>query len=103
MLLKTRHILEKNRHLEPFALLALECFWARRSLRRGLLVGLMVALQGLASVYLGVITATAVSVAMVLASPLFWVHHAVFLAIPFLVLVRRLGGSWEWGASARPS
>jgi hypothetical protein len=51
----------------PLALLALECFWARRSLRRGLTVGLMVALQGLASVYLGVITATAVSVAVLVA------------------------------------
>jgi hypothetical protein len=51
----------------PFALLALECFWAKRSLRRALVVGLMVALQGLASVYLGVITASAVSVAILVA------------------------------------
>jgi hypothetical protein len=51
----------------PLALLALECFWARRSLRRALVVGLMVALQGLSSVYLGVITATAVSVAALVA------------------------------------
>ncbi len=51
----------------PFALLALECFWARRSLRRALVVGLMVALQGLASVYLGVITAVTVSVAVLVA------------------------------------
>jgi hypothetical protein len=51
----------------PLALLALECFWARRSLRRALVVGLMVALQGLASVYLGVITASEVSVAVLVA------------------------------------
>ncbi len=51
----------------PFALLALECFWARRSLRRALLVGLLVALQGLASVYLGVITAVTVTVAVLVA------------------------------------
>jgi hypothetical protein len=51
----------------PLALLALELFWARRSLRRALLVGLMVALQGLASVYLGVITAMALTVAVLVA------------------------------------
>ena len=51
----------------PFALLALEFFWARRSLRRALVVGLMVALQGLASVYLGVITAVTVFVAVLVA------------------------------------
>lgn len=51
----------------PFALLALERFWFHRSLRRALVVGLMVALQGLASVYLGVITAVTVSVAVLVA------------------------------------
>ncbi len=50
--------------LLPFALLALDRFWERRTLRRALLVGLVVALQGLASVYLGAVTATAVAVAI---------------------------------------
>ena len=51
----------------PLALLALDRFWERRSLRRGLLVGLLVAFQGLSSVYLGAITAAAVSVAIAVA------------------------------------
>jgi hypothetical protein len=51
----------------PLALLALDRFWERRSLRRALLVGLLVALQGLSSVYLGAITAAAVSVAIAVA------------------------------------
>lgn len=48
----------------PLALLALDRFWERRTLRRALVVGLLVALQGLSSVYLGAITAAAVSVAV---------------------------------------
>jgi len=48
----------------PFALLALDRFWERRTLRRALLVGLLVALQGLSSVYLGAITAAAVALAV---------------------------------------
>jgi hypothetical protein len=51
----------------PLALLALDRFWERRTLRRGLVVGLLVALQGLSSVYLGAITAAAVSVAVAVA------------------------------------
>jgi hypothetical protein len=51
----------------PLAFLALEGFWARRSWGRALVVGLTVALQGLASVYLGVITAAAVAVAVLVA------------------------------------
>jgi hypothetical protein len=51
----------------PFALLALDRFWERRTLRRALLVGLMLALQGLASVYLGAITAAALAVAVLVA------------------------------------
>ncbi|HEX9186557.1 MAG TPA: hypothetical protein VGB87_05785, partial [Vicinamibacteria bacterium] len=51
----------------PLALLALDRFWEKRSWRRALLVGLMVALQGLSSVYLGAITATAVAVAVAVA------------------------------------
>jgi hypothetical protein len=48
----------------PLALLALDRFWERRTLRRALLVGLLVALQGLSSVYLGAITAAAVALAV---------------------------------------
>jgi hypothetical protein len=51
----------------PFALLALDCFWERRTLRRALLVGLALALQGLASIYLGVITAATLAVAVLVA------------------------------------
>ena len=51
----------------PLALLALDRYWERRTLRRALLVGLMLALQGLASVYLGAITAAALAVAIAVA------------------------------------
>jgi hypothetical protein len=51
----------------PLALLALDRFWESRTLRRGLLVGLMLALSGLSSVYLGAITATALGVAVLVA------------------------------------
>ena len=51
----------------PLALLALDRFWERRSLRRGLVVGLLLALQGASSVYLGAITATALATATGLA------------------------------------
>ncbi len=33
---------------------------------------------------------------MTLASPLVWVHHGVFLALPFLILLTRLEGEGEW-------
>jgi hypothetical protein len=48
----------------PFALLALDRFFTRRTLPRALLVGLLLALQGLSSVYLGAITATVLAVAV---------------------------------------
>ena len=51
----------------PLALLALDRFWERRTLRRALAVGLMLALQGLSSVYLGAITATALGTAVLVA------------------------------------
>ncbi len=51
----------------PLALLALDRFWQSRTLRRALLVGLMLALQGLSSVYLGAITATALGTAVLVA------------------------------------
>jgi hypothetical protein len=51
----------------PLALLALDRFWERRTLRRALLVGLLLALQGLSSVYLGAITGVTLGVALVVA------------------------------------
>jgi hypothetical protein len=51
----------------PLALLAFDRFWERRSLSRALVVGLTLALQGLASIYLGAITAAALAVATALA------------------------------------
>ena len=51
----------------PLALLALDRFWERRSLRCALAVGLALALQGLASIYLGAITAAALAVAVAVA------------------------------------
>jgi hypothetical protein len=51
----------------PFALLALDRFWERRSLGRGLLVGGCLALQALSSIYLGAIGACALAVGVVLA------------------------------------
>jgi hypothetical protein len=51
----------------PFVLLALERFWERRTWRRALVFGVLLALQGLASVYLGAITALVVAVALALA------------------------------------
>jgi hypothetical protein len=53
--------------LLPVALLALDRFWQRRSLGRALAVGLALALSGLASIYLGAITAAALAVAVAVA------------------------------------
>lgn len=44
----------------PFALVALDRFWERRSWRRAALLGVALALQAWCSIYLGVIAATAV-------------------------------------------
>jgi hypothetical protein len=38
----------------------------------------------------------ALALLMALASPLLWVHHGVFLALPFLVVTTRLRDAWEW-------
>lgn len=35
-------------------------------------------------------------VAMTLASPLVWEHHAIFLTLPFLLLLRKIESSTEW-------
>jgi F5/8 type C domain-containing protein len=48
----------------PFALIALDRFWAKRTLRRALAVGLLLALQALSSIYLGAITALALASAI---------------------------------------
>jgi PA14 domain-containing protein len=50
----------------PFVLLALDRFWEKRTWRRALLIGLLLALQGWSSIYLGAITATALCVGIVL-------------------------------------
>ena len=50
----------------PFALLALDHFWERRTWRPALLTGLFLALQGLSSVYVGAITTLALAVALAL-------------------------------------
>jgi hypothetical protein len=51
----------------PFVLLALDRFWQRRTLGRAALVGLLLALQGLSSVYLGAIAALMTAVTATLA------------------------------------
>lgn len=51
----------------PFVLLAFDRFWEKRSLRRALVVGLLLALQGMCSIYLGAITAAALATAVGLA------------------------------------
>jgi hypothetical protein len=61
------HLHAQMTALLPFALLAMDGFWRRRTLRRALLVGLALAAQGLASVYLGAITAAALAVATLVA------------------------------------
>ena len=48
----------------PFALLALDRFLERRTWPRALLVGLLLGLQGLSSIYLGAVTALALGVAV---------------------------------------
>jgi hypothetical protein len=48
----------------PLALFALDRFWAKRSWPRALLVGLMLALQALSSIYLGAVTALALASAV---------------------------------------
>jgi len=50
----------------PFALIALDRFWERRTLRRSLLLGALLLVQGWSSVYLGAMTATAVGVGIAL-------------------------------------
>jgi hypothetical protein len=54
------HMHEQFTALLPFTLLALDHYWERRTLRAALLLGLSLALQALASIYLGVILATLV-------------------------------------------
>jgi len=48
----------------PFALLALDRFWEKRTLPRALVVGLMLAMQALSSIYLGALTALALAAAV---------------------------------------
>jgi len=52
----------------PLALVALDRFFEKPRLARGVLVGACIALQGLSSVYLGAVTATLVAVAVAVAA-----------------------------------
>jgi hypothetical protein len=61
------HLHEQFTPFLPFALLALERFWERRTLRRALLVGVALAFQAMASIYLGVILATLLGLLALLA------------------------------------
>jgi hypothetical protein len=65
--LRLTHIQAQLTVFLPLALLALDRFWERRTLRRALLVGVLLAAQGLSSVYLGVITAAVLAVAIAVA------------------------------------
>jgi hypothetical protein len=51
----------------PFALLAFDLFWQRRTWRRALAIGALLALQALSSIYLGAITALGLAAAVVAA------------------------------------
>jgi hypothetical protein len=51
----------------PFVLLAFDRFWEKRSLGRALVLGLVLALQGYSSIYLGAIAALFVAVTVLLA------------------------------------
>jgi len=65
----------------PLALWAFDLWLDRRTLKRALLLGAMLALQGLSSVYVGAITAMAVSIAAALAAwRLTWGERARLLA-----------------------
>jgi hypothetical protein len=66
--IRLAHIQAQITFLLPLTLWALDRFWEKRTWRRALLVGLLLGLQGLSSVYVGAITAMAVSIAMALAS-----------------------------------
>jgi hypothetical protein len=48
----------------PFLLVALDLFWEERTWRRAALIGLLVALQGWSSIYMGAIAATVVAVTL---------------------------------------
>jgi hypothetical protein len=67
----------------PLALLALDRFHERRTWKRALLVGLLLGLQGLSSVYLGAITALALVVAVAIGA--FRGRDLVKLAAAFLL------------------
>jgi hypothetical protein len=107
------HLHEQFTPFLPLALLALERFWERRTLRRALLVGLALALQAMASIYLGVILATLLGVLMLLAlvSGLRAVEAARLalglaftgvlvlpLVIPYLQMRERYGAEWSLAA-----
>ena len=67
----------------PLALLALDRFHEKRTWKRALLVGVLLGLQGLSSVYLGAITALALAVAI--AAGAFRARDLVKMAAAFLL------------------
>jgi hypothetical protein len=69
--------------LLPFALLALDRFWEKRTLRRALVLGLIAALQGWSSVYIGAITATALAMGAALMAPRLRPGELARLAVGF--------------------
>ncbi len=90
----------------PFAALGLP---VARTLVKGVVLALALAVAALAawrrpfasshepgSVVLN--TLPALCVLMVLASPLVWEHHPVFVALPFLLITKRLRQPGEWAA-----
>ena len=107
------HMHEQFTPLLPLILLALDRFWEERTLRRALWLGVLLALQVLASIYLGVIVATLVgllilfgavsglrrpellrlalglSLAGVLVAP---------LLVPYLRMRERYGAEWSLAA-----
>ena len=52
----------------PFALFALDRFWQRRTVKRGLVLGATLALQALTSIYMGAMAATAVALSLLATS-----------------------------------
>ena len=65
--IRLAHLHAQTTLVLPFLLLALDRFWQRRTLGRAAVIGVLLALQGLASVYIGAVAALALAVAVALA------------------------------------
>jgi 6-pyruvoyl-tetrahydropterin synthase related domain len=66
--IRLAHIQAQITFLLPLTLWAMDRFWAKRTWPRALLIGLLLGLQGLSSVYVGAITAMAASIVALLAA-----------------------------------